>query len=259
MGRTVADVALLQNVLAGPRTLPTRPRSGRPTGYRPRAQLSTVCRVALCVQLGDYPVDAAVEATRGRPPTCSERAGVQSSTRSSCRGPARGSRPRPGRTSAPSSGSAISMLTGDQAELLMPYTRDFARRAAEHGAAPGTGGPGRRDRGLLHRSVRCWRTTTLCWPRRSAPRVSSPATTTSSSTIPSGTRPPLGQRPDDGAVQRGRARAGAVRAVRPLAERCADRRADRRTHIRRRHGLRGSAPHWRPRTRWCDPGWRPAL
>ena len=61
MGRSVADVALLQDVLAGPH--PGDQASLRPA-YRLPDELGAVrgLRVALCVRLGDFPVDPVVEA-----------------------------------------------------------------------------------------------------------------------------------------------------------------------------------------------------
>jgi len=61
MGRSVADVALLQNVLAGPHphdAVSLRPAYVLPAQAAPAAGL----RVALCINLGDYPVDPVVEA-----------------------------------------------------------------------------------------------------------------------------------------------------------------------------------------------------
>ena len=56
MARTVADVALLQNVLAGPH--PADQASLRPAYVLPeRPEPATGLRVALCVNLGDFEVD----------------------------------------------------------------------------------------------------------------------------------------------------------------------------------------------------------
>ncbi len=131
MGRTVADVALLQNVLAGPH--PADQASLRPAYRLPVERAAAAgLRVALCVQLGDYPVDAAVEASTRTAADLLRDAGVAVDevelpwTREHLAATAWAH-------FGAIFGSAISMLTGDQAELLMPYTQDFARRAAEHG------------------------------------------------------------------------------------------------------------------------------
>ncbi|WP_157341002.1 MULTISPECIES: amidase [Nocardioides] len=61
LGRSVADVALLQDVLAGPHFMD--PASLRPA-YRLPDQLGDVSgmKVALCLNLGDYPVDDVIAA-----------------------------------------------------------------------------------------------------------------------------------------------------------------------------------------------------
>ncbi|MGW5239840.1 amidase [Monashia sp. NPDC004114] len=61
MGRSVADVALLQNVLAGPHPsdqASLRPALAVPADSRPVRGM----RVALCMNLGDYEVDPVIEA-----------------------------------------------------------------------------------------------------------------------------------------------------------------------------------------------------
>jgi len=61
MARSVADVALLQNVLAGPHPhdpASLRPRYAVPTVHAP----ATGMRVGLCVNLGDFLVDPVIEA-----------------------------------------------------------------------------------------------------------------------------------------------------------------------------------------------------
>ncbi len=62
MGRSVADVAMLQNVIAGPHHADQA--SLRPAYVldTPNAQAAAGMRVALCVNLGDYAIDPAVEA-----------------------------------------------------------------------------------------------------------------------------------------------------------------------------------------------------
>ena len=71
MGRSVADVAMLQNVIAGPHYADQA--SLRPAYVldTPKAAAAAGMRVALCVNLGDYAIDPAVEAnTRPRPRPC---------------------------------------------------------------------------------------------------------------------------------------------------------------------------------------------
>jgi aspartyl-tRNA(Asn)/glutamyl-tRNA(Gln) amidotransferase subunit A len=65
MGRTVADTALLTNVMAGPHPMDhtsVGPSAPLPLEFAPVHQM----RIALCIRLGDYPVTAEIEAnTRG--------------------------------------------------------------------------------------------------------------------------------------------------------------------------------------------------
>jgi aspartyl-tRNA(Asn)/glutamyl-tRNA(Gln) amidotransferase subunit A len=136
MGRTVADVALLQDVLAGPH--PADQASLRPVVRVGGAATQAVgaagargLRVALCVRLGDYPVDPAVEAATRASAELLRAAGAQVDevelpwTRDQVAAAAWAH-------FGAIFGASVSTMAGDQAELLMPYTRDFARRAAEH-------------------------------------------------------------------------------------------------------------------------------
>jgi aspartyl-tRNA(Asn)/glutamyl-tRNA(Gln) amidotransferase subunit A len=130
LGRTVADVALLQNVLAGPH--PGDPASLRPA-YRLPDQLGDVVgrKVALCVNLGDYPMDntiaantrAAAEALRAAGAIVDEvtlpwtRAQILDIAWAHLGGGMMG--------------SFAGVVTGEHADLVMPYTREFALTAAE--------------------------------------------------------------------------------------------------------------------------------
>lgn len=130
MGRSVADVALLQDVIAGPHF--TDQASLRPA-YRlakPSSNQAFGLRVALCVNLGDYIVDpvieantrAAAEALRGAGVIVDEislpwtRAQIVKAAWAHFGG---------------IMGPFITEVAGGDADLLMPYTVDFARRAAE--------------------------------------------------------------------------------------------------------------------------------
>ena len=66
LARTVADCALLENVIAGPHPA-TSPRCGPSWRSRPTLEPVTGMRVALCPDLGCYQVDADVAANT-RPP-----------------------------------------------------------------------------------------------------------------------------------------------------------------------------------------------
>ena len=135
MGRTVADVALLQDVLAGPH--PTDQASLRPAyEVSPAAAAGGTgdargLRVALCLRLGDYPLDPAVEAGTLAAAELLRAAGARVDevelpwTREQLAATA-------WTHFGAIFGASVSELAGDQADLLMPYTRDFARRGAEH-------------------------------------------------------------------------------------------------------------------------------
>src|SRR5262245_12267054 len=128
LGRSVADVALLQNVLAGPH--PADPASLRPA-YRLPVELGDVAgkRIALCVNLGDYPVDAVIEANTRAAGEALRAAGAIVDE-----------------VTLPWSrdqileiawahlsvaiGSFLATLTPEALELAMPYTREFAVNAA---------------------------------------------------------------------------------------------------------------------------------
>lgn len=128
MGRSVADVALLQNVLAGRHpgdaaSLPAPPPlTASPAG-------AERMRVALCLTLGDYVVDPAVEASTRAAADALRAAGVHVEevsllwTRELVA------------TAAWSHfgaimGPFVEHVLGGDADGAMPYTRDFARRAA---------------------------------------------------------------------------------------------------------------------------------
>ncbi len=133
MGRSVADVALLQNVLAGP-------WSGDQASLRPalripdRPEPVAGMRVAMCVRLGDFAVDPQVETNTRTAAEALRSAGV-----------AVDEIELPwSRTEITKAawahfgsifGAALDLLAGDRADLLMPYTRAFAARAAEHADA----------------------------------------------------------------------------------------------------------------------------
>ena len=142
MGRSVADVALLQNVLAGP-------WSGDQASLRPAFRLPAApapiagMRVALCLHLGDFAVSAEVEANTRAAVDALRAAGV---TVDEIELP--WSRTAITETAWAHFGSifgaALDLLAGDRADLLMPYTRSFAQRAAAFGD------PGSRLGGLVN-------------------------------------------------------------------------------------------------------------
>ena len=127
LARTVADCALLQNVIAGPH--PVDVVSLRPAVRLP-AQLGGIegWRIALCLQLGDYPLEPEVEAnTRAAADALSEAGAVIEEVELSW------SRSDLMRASwahyaAIFTASAVDELD-EQAEMLMPYTRAFFKDA----------------------------------------------------------------------------------------------------------------------------------
>jgi len=125
MGRTVADVALLQNVLAGPH--PADQASLRPAYRLPRLLGTDVAdlRVALCVNLGDYPVDPAVEANTRAAADALRQAGVVVDEVTL---PWR--REQLVATAWAHFGAVmgpfIDEVVGPHADQVMPYTREFA-------------------------------------------------------------------------------------------------------------------------------------
>lgn len=128
MGRTVADVALLQNVLAGPHphdAASLRPAYVLPAEPAPAAGL----RVALCLALGDYPVDPVIEANTRAAADALRSAGV---TVEEVRLPWR----REQVVAAALAhfraimGSAIGEAVAAYPDLVMPYSRSFAEKAA---------------------------------------------------------------------------------------------------------------------------------
>ncbi len=129
MGRTVSDVALLQNVLAGPH--PGDQASLRPTYVLPeRFEGVDGLRIALCLTLGDYVVDDEVEAnTRAAAAALAAAGAVVEEVELPW------TRRRLEEIAwthfGAIFGASVGVMAGDQAELLMPYTREFARQAAE--------------------------------------------------------------------------------------------------------------------------------
>lgn len=132
MARTVADVALLQNVLAGPHA--GDQASLRPA-YRLPGRLGYVAdlRVALCINLGDYPIDPAIEANTRAAAEALTAAGA---TVEEVTLPWR----REQMVSTVWShfgavmGAFIEHVVGDNAELVMPYTLEFAEGARSAGS-----------------------------------------------------------------------------------------------------------------------------
>lgn len=128
MGRSVADVALLQNVLAGPH--PHDQASLRPAYELPPAfEDVRGLRVALCVNLGDYVVAPEVEAKTRAAAAALESAGA---TVTEVELPWRRDQVAAAAWTHFGSifGAFLSTFDGDRADLLMPYTREFARTAA---------------------------------------------------------------------------------------------------------------------------------
>lgn len=128
MGRSVADVALLQNVLAGPHR--ADPVSLRPAYRLPAVpQGSASLRVALCVALGDYDVDPVIEAHTRAAGEALRSVGATVDevtlpwTRQQISDAAWAHY-------GAVLGAAIGTVVGDHADDLMPYTLDFAQRSA---------------------------------------------------------------------------------------------------------------------------------
>jgi len=128
MGRSVADVALLQNVLAGPHPhdqASLRPAYVLPATPEPAAGL----RVALCVNLGDYLVDPAVEANARAAADALRSMGVVVDEVT-----LPWQREQVVETSLAHfraiMGSAIADVVAAHPDLVMPYSRKFAEEAA---------------------------------------------------------------------------------------------------------------------------------
>ncbi|MFF2389581.1 amidase [Agromyces sp. NPDC058104] len=134
MGRSVADVAMLQNVISGPWV-------GDAASLREIAAVSGEAgsldgvRVALCLDLGGYDVDPAVEANTRAVGAALVAAGATVDLVELPWGPQRTLE-----TSWPHFGAVMgpfieSIVEGDaaRAEQLMPYTRAFAAQAAAGG------------------------------------------------------------------------------------------------------------------------------
>lgn len=129
MARTVADCALLQNAVVGPH--PADIVSLRPAYVLPDSFESVRgMRIALSVNLGDFPVDHEIEAnTRLAATALRDQGAIVDEVE------------LPWTLKEIETivwthfgaifGSMISDLAEADQELLMPYTRDFARRAAE--------------------------------------------------------------------------------------------------------------------------------
>ncbi len=134
MGRSVADVALLQNVLAGPH--PADQASLRPRHVLPDRMDEIVgLRIALCMRLGDYVVDEEIEANTRAVVAALESAGAVVHevelpwTRAQLEKAAWAH-------FGAIFGASVGMLAGEQADLLTPYARDFAARSAAAVASP---------------------------------------------------------------------------------------------------------------------------
>ncbi|MFE6964098.1 amidase [Agromyces sp. NPDC057679] len=134
MGRSVADVAMLQNVISGPWV-------GDAASLREVATVSGVAapldgvRVALCLDLGGYDVDPVVEANTRSAAAALVAAGATVDLVELPWGPERTLE-----TAWPHFGAVMgpfieSIAEGDasRAEQLMPYTRAFAAQAAAGG------------------------------------------------------------------------------------------------------------------------------
>lgn len=134
MGRSVADVAMLQNVISGPWV-------GDAASLREVATVSGVAgsldgvRVALCLDLGGYDVDPVVEANTRSAAAALVAAGATVDVVELPWGPERTLE-----TAWPHFGAVMgpfieSIAEGDpaRAEQLMPYTRAFAAQAAGGG------------------------------------------------------------------------------------------------------------------------------
>jgi aspartyl-tRNA(Asn)/glutamyl-tRNA(Gln) amidotransferase subunit A len=132
MARTVADVAMLQNVLAGPH--PGDQASLRPA-YRLPDALGDVAgmRVTLCVNLGDHPVDPVVEANTRTAADALRSAGV---TVDEVTLPWR----REQLVGAAWAhfgavmGAFIDQVVGGNADRVMPYTLEFAENGRSAGS-----------------------------------------------------------------------------------------------------------------------------
>ena len=133
MGRSVADVALLQNVIAGPHA--SDQASLRP-GYvlqTPDAGAAVGLRIALCINLGDYAIDPAIEANTRAAAEALRSAGLIVDevelpwTRKKIMETAWAH-------FGGIMGPFIEEVAGAKSDLLMPYTLDFAKRASQ--AAP---------------------------------------------------------------------------------------------------------------------------
>jgi Asp-tRNA(Asn)/Glu-tRNA(Gln) amidotransferase A subunit family amidase len=133
MGRTVADVALLQNVIAGPHPndqASLRPAHRLPVTFDAAVRDLAGFRVGLCVALGDYVVDPEVEANtraaadllRGASATVVEVSLPWTVERIT-------------RAAMIHFGGIFGAVLGEVGEeqfgLLMPYTQSFVRRTAE--------------------------------------------------------------------------------------------------------------------------------
>ncbi|MFF8410099.1 amidase [Streptomyces omiyaensis] len=155
MARTVADCALLQNVIAGPHPLDAvslRPRFTLPGGFEGVEGL----RVALSVTLGDWPVDPEVEAHTRAVAEALRAAGAVVEevevpiTRAEVREAAM-------IHFGTVFGPYVASVAADHGDLLTAYALDFAARTAEAAREPGSVMRGleleagvQRKLGLLH-------------------------------------------------------------------------------------------------------------
>ncbi|MEV7277286.1 amidase [Streptomyces sp. NPDC093111] len=136
MARTVADCALLQNVIAGPHPLDAvslRPKLVLPERFEGAAGL----RVALSVGLGDWPVDPEVEANTRAVADALRAAGAVVEevavpiTRAQVR---KASMIHFGSVFGP----YVASVAAEHAELLTPYALAFAEETAAYVAEPGS-------------------------------------------------------------------------------------------------------------------------
>ncbi|MFF5792384.1 amidase [Paeniglutamicibacter sp. NPDC012692] len=133
MARSVADVAMLQNVIAGPHRVDQASLRPAYTLPAPNAAAAAGMRVALCINLGDYIVDPVIEANTRAAAEALRSAGVVVDeitlpwTRKQI---VEAAWAHFGGIMGP----FITEVAGADSDLLMPYTLDFAKRAAQAGS-----------------------------------------------------------------------------------------------------------------------------
>ena len=169
LARTVADCALYENVMAGPD--PSDIVSLRPKLVLPeRFEGVEGLRIALSVDLGDWPVDPEVRAQHARRRRRAARRRARSSTRSTCASRAPTCMRAPRSTSRSVFGDWIGERGRRAPGELSPPTPIDVRRAGARRRAPAhrSSRGSRSRRGCTRRSARCSRTTTRSCARRSA-------------------------------------------------------------------------------------------